>query len=161
MVYAITLQVIREVINVHSEELSRQWREEEEGEKEMRSELSSHKYDHSATSWLWISCIGANYRHEKCQNEEKIFFFCLSGMRGAQLHQSLIIPTADATTAMNVVEVGAERARRRGRRRGKKERVCLCFIIPCLTQNNRIKNCPFVFLSLQGFSLPWWTPPWP
>lgn len=41
----IPLQVIREVINVHSEELSRQWREEEEEEEVTRSELSSHRYD--------------------------------------------------------------------------------------------------------------------
>ncbi|XP_059195205.1 U11/U12 small nuclear ribonucleoprotein 48 kDa protein [Centropristis striata] len=39
-------EVIREVINVHSQELSRQWREEEDQEEEesaMRSELSSHR----------------------------------------------------------------------------------------------------------------------
>ncbi|KAM9352777.1 U11/U12 small nuclear ribonucleoprotein 48 kDa protein [Symphorus nematophorus] len=36
-------EVIREVINVHSEELSRQWREEEDEEEATRSELSSHR----------------------------------------------------------------------------------------------------------------------
>ncbi|XP_044062926.1 U11/U12 small nuclear ribonucleoprotein 48 kDa protein [Siniperca chuatsi] len=36
-------EVIREVINVHSEELTRQWREEEDEEESTRSELSSHR----------------------------------------------------------------------------------------------------------------------
>lgn len=36
--------MIREVINVHSEELGRQWREEEpEEEEETRSKVSSHR----------------------------------------------------------------------------------------------------------------------
>ncbi|XP_073342312.1 U11/U12 small nuclear ribonucleoprotein 48 kDa protein [Pagrus major] len=37
-------EVIREVINVHSGELSRQWREEEDEEESTRSELSSHRH---------------------------------------------------------------------------------------------------------------------
>ncbi|XP_041799357.1 U11/U12 small nuclear ribonucleoprotein 48 kDa protein isoform X2 [Chelmon rostratus] len=36
-------EVIREVINVHSDELSRQWREEEDEEESTRTELSSHR----------------------------------------------------------------------------------------------------------------------
>ncbi|XP_035529033.1 U11/U12 small nuclear ribonucleoprotein 48 kDa protein [Morone saxatilis] len=36
-------EVIREVINVHSQELSRQWREEEDEEESTRAELSSHR----------------------------------------------------------------------------------------------------------------------
>ncbi|KAM6935307.1 U11/U12 small nuclear ribonucleoprotein 48 kDa protein [Lycodopsis pacificus] len=36
-------EVIREVINVHSGELTRQWREEEDEEESTRSELSSHR----------------------------------------------------------------------------------------------------------------------
>ncbi|KAK9514376.1 hypothetical protein VZT92_027848 [Zoarces viviparus] len=36
-------EVIREVINVHSGELTRQWREEEDEEESSRSELSSHR----------------------------------------------------------------------------------------------------------------------
>ncbi|XP_034729570.1 U11/U12 small nuclear ribonucleoprotein 48 kDa protein [Etheostoma cragini] len=36
-------EVIREVINVHSQELTRQWREEEEEEESTRSELSSQR----------------------------------------------------------------------------------------------------------------------
>ncbi|XP_054476905.1 U11/U12 small nuclear ribonucleoprotein 48 kDa protein [Anoplopoma fimbria] len=36
-------EVIREVINVHSEELTKQWREEEAEEEPTRSELSSHR----------------------------------------------------------------------------------------------------------------------
>lgn len=36
-------EVIREVINVHSEELTRQWREEEDEDESARSELSSHR----------------------------------------------------------------------------------------------------------------------
>lgn len=39
----IALQVIREVISVHSEELARQWKEEDE-EESMRVEQSSHGY---------------------------------------------------------------------------------------------------------------------
>lgn len=40
----IALQVIREVINVHSEELARQWKEEEDEEESMRVEQFSHGY---------------------------------------------------------------------------------------------------------------------
>lgn len=39
-------EVIREVINVHSQELSRQWREEEDENESTRSELSSHSRRH-------------------------------------------------------------------------------------------------------------------
>ncbi|XP_041799358.1 U11/U12 small nuclear ribonucleoprotein 48 kDa protein isoform X3 [Chelmon rostratus] len=39
-------EVIREVINVHSDELSRQWREEEDEEESTRTELSSHSRRH-------------------------------------------------------------------------------------------------------------------
>lgn len=41
----VPLQVIREVINVHSEELGRQWREEEQEkvEEESRLKVSSHR----------------------------------------------------------------------------------------------------------------------
>lgn len=44
VVSMIALQVIREVINVHSEELARQWKEEEDEEESMRVEQSSHGY---------------------------------------------------------------------------------------------------------------------
>ena len=37
--------MIREVINVHSEELSRQWREDEGEESSTRSAHSSHRYE--------------------------------------------------------------------------------------------------------------------
>lgn len=40
---ALNLQVIREVINVHSQELSRQWKDERE-EEAARPECSSHRY---------------------------------------------------------------------------------------------------------------------
>lgn len=44
-IMVITQQVIRDVISVHSEELARQWKEEEDDEKEsLRSDHSSHRY---------------------------------------------------------------------------------------------------------------------
>lgn len=43
-------EVIREVISVHSEELSRQWREEEDEEESARSEVSSHRRSRRSAS---------------------------------------------------------------------------------------------------------------
>lgn len=44
LIMVITPQVIRDVISVHSEELARQWKEDDDEKESTRSDHSSHRY---------------------------------------------------------------------------------------------------------------------